>query len=92
VTSTYFSPRLRTPSKFSVAIVGDDEIVKLVKKPEEFISDLAIVGTYIFRDLDLMKKVFKILKPSWRGEFEIIELIQQFIDDGYRVDYNIVPS
>jgi glucose-1-phosphate thymidylyltransferase len=84
--------RVKDPSRFGVAVVRDGKVVRLVEKPKEFVSDLAVVGVYFFRDPDLVEKAFKTLKPSWRGEYEITELIQWFIDHGYRVDYSIVSG
>jgi glucose-1-phosphate thymidylyltransferase len=84
--------RVKDPSRFGVAVVKDGKVVKLVEKPKEFVSDLAVVGVYFFRDPDLVEKAFKTLKPSWRGEYEVTELIQWFVDNGYRVDYSIVSG
>jgi len=84
--------KVKDPSRFGVAVVENGKIVRLVEKPKELISDLAVVGVYFFRDPDLVEKAFKTLKPSWRGEYEITELIQWFIDNGYRVDYSIVSG
>uniref|UniRef100_A0A7J2U076 Glucose-1-phosphate thymidylyltransferase n=1 Tax=Ignisphaera aggregans TaxID=334771 RepID=A0A7J2U076_9CREN len=84
--------RVKDPSRFGVAVVRDGRVVRLVEKPKEFVSDLAVVGVYFFRDPDLVEKAFKTLKPSWRGEYEITELIQWFIDNGHRVDYSIVSG
>ena len=39
-----------------------------------------------------MLKAFSTLKPSWRGEYEITELIQWFIDHGYKVLYDAVSG
>jgi len=83
---------VKDPSRFGVAVVRDGKVVRLVEKPKEFVSDLAVVGVYFFRDQDLVEKAFRSLKPSWRGEYEITELIQWFIDNGYRVDYSIVSG
>lgn len=82
--------RVKNPRLFGVAILENGEIVKLIEKPRECISNLAVVGVYIFRDPDLVEKAFKSLKPSWRGEYEITELIQWFIDHGYSVKYSII--
>jgi glucose-1-phosphate thymidylyltransferase len=84
--------RVRDPSRFGVAIIRNGRVSRLVEKPREFVSDLAVVGVYFFRDPDLVEKAFKTLKPSWRGEYEITELIQWFIDNGYRVDYDVVSG
>jgi glucose-1-phosphate thymidylyltransferase len=82
--------RVRDPSRFGVAVLRGGRVVKLVEKPREFISDLAVVGVYFFRDPDLVVRAFGTLRPSWRGEYEITELIQWFIDHGYRVDCDVV--
>jgi glucose-1-phosphate thymidylyltransferase len=84
--------KVKDPSRFGVAVVRDGKVTKLVEKPREFVSDLAVVGVYFFRDPDLVEKAFRTLKPSWRGEYEITELIQWFIDNGYRVDYDVVSG
>lgn len=84
--------RVKDPRSFGVAVIRDNRIVKLVEKPREFISDLAVVGVYMFRDPDLVAKAFRTLKPSWRGEYEITELIQWFIDNGYRVGHTIISG
>ncbi|WP_289230751.1 glucose-1-phosphate thymidylyltransferase [Candidatus Korarchaeum cryptofilum] len=82
--------RVRDPSRFGVAILRDGKVVKLVEKPKERISDLAVIGFYMFKDPELVARAFRTLKPSWRGEYEITELIQWFIDNGYRVGYDFV--
>ena len=84
--------RVKDPRHFGVAVIKDGKIVKLVEKPREPISDLAVVGLYMFRDPELVKKAFKTLKPSWRGEYEITELIQWFIDNGYSVGFEEVKG
>ncbi|MEM4465737.1 MAG: glucose-1-phosphate thymidylyltransferase [Ignisphaera sp.] len=80
--------KVKDPRYFGVAILRDNKVVKLVEKPKEPISDMAVVGVYMFRDPDLVEKAFKTLKPSWRGEYEITGLIQWFIDRGYKVTYS----
>lgn len=82
--------KVRDPSRFGVAIIRDNRIARLVEKPREPVSDLAVIGVYFFRDPDLVERAFKSLKPSWRGEYEITDLIQWFINNGYRVDYDVV--
>jgi len=83
---------VKDPRSFGVAILRDGKIAKLVEKPKEPISNLAVVGVYLFRDPDLVVKAFKTLKPSWRGEYEITELIQWFVDNGYRVTYSTITG
>jgi len=84
--------RVKDPSRFGVAVLRDGRVVRLVEKPREFVSDLAVVGVYMFRDPDLVVKAFRTLKPSWRGEYEITELIQWFIDNNYQVEYDVITG
>ena len=84
--------RVQDPSRFGVAVIRDGRIVRLVEKPREPLSDLAVVGIYFFRDPELVEKAFSTLKPSWRGEYEVTELIQWFIDKGYSVGYEVVSG
>ena len=84
--------RVKDPTRFGVASIKNGKVVKLVEKPKEPPSDLALVGVYMFRDPDTVQKAFSHLKPSWRGEYEITDLIQWFINNGYHVSYDIVEG
>jgi len=84
--------RVKGPSRFGVAVLRDGRVVRLVEKPKEPISDMAVVGVYMFRDPDLVERAFRSLKPSWRGEYEVTDLIQWFIDNGHGVAYDVVDG
>ena len=77
-------------SSYGVAEVEGDRIVNLVEKPEDPPSDLALVGVYMFTPAIFERA--ESLEPSARGELEITEAIQALIDDGLRVDYEIVDG
>ena len=70
--------RVNNPENFGVAKVSGKKIKKIQEKPKKFISDLAITGLYFFD-----KKVCeyaKKLKPSKRGELEIVDLLKKYLN------------
>jgi glucose-1-phosphate thymidylyltransferase len=71
------------PEHFGVAELRDGQVVKLVEKPKDPPSDLALVGIYMF-DHHVFQAV-KSIAPSWRGELEITDAIQYLVDQGYKV-------
>ncbi|HEX2030350.1 MAG TPA: glucose-1-phosphate thymidylyltransferase [Actinomycetota bacterium] len=78
------------PERFGVAVLEGDRVVRLVEKPREPISDLALVGVYLF-DATVHEAVASV-KPSWRGELEITDSIQHLIDTGRTVRAEMVAG
>jgi glucose-1-phosphate thymidylyltransferase len=78
------------PERFGVAVLEGDRVVRLVEKPKERISDLALVGVYLF-DATVHEAVASV-KPSWRGELEITDSIQYLIDAGRTVRAEMVSG
>jgi glucose-1-phosphate thymidylyltransferase len=77
------------PENFGVAELGDQgNVVRLVEKPPEPATDLALVGVYMFTPL--IHEAARSIKPSGRGELEITDAIQWLVDGGRRVDPHIV--
>jgi len=75
LTNSIFTYKVKNPSSYGVAEVTDGKLINLVEKPENFLSDQAVIGLYIFdnRAVEIAKK----LKPSNRKELEIVDLIKE---------------
>jgi len=82
--------RVAEPEHFGVAVLEEERVVRLVEKPREFVSDLALVGVYVFDDSIL--EACATLEPSWRGEYEITEAIQWLVDSGKVVRADMVDG
>jgi glucose-1-phosphate thymidylyltransferase len=85
-----FVSRVPRPEEFGVVVLEGDLPVRLVEKPKEFVSDVALVGVYLFDDSIL--EACATLRPSWRGEYEITEAIQWLIDHGRTVRAQMVDG
>ena len=73
------------PRRFGVAETEDGRIVRLVEKPEQPKSDLALVGLYAFRDLAPLHRALRRVVDGdirTRGEFQLTDGLQGMIDEG----------
>ena len=81
---------VENPSQFGVAKIVDKKIIKIIEKPKNPPSNLAVIGVYF-----LTAKIFDIirqLKPSWRNEFEITEALQLLMDSGFGLEHDYVSG
>ena len=79
------------PSSFGIAKLDKNgNIVQLAEKPKTPMGNLAIIGTYLFSDK--VHQAIERIRPSWRGELEITDAIQEMINMGFSVKAEILHS
>jgi glucose-1-phosphate thymidylyltransferase len=77
------------PENYGVAeLDGRGAVVRLVEKPPEPASDLALVGVYMFTSR--IHEAARAIRPSGRGELEITDAIQWLVDGRHAVESHIV--
>ena len=76
------------PENYGVAELDGDRVKRLVEKPKDPPTDLALVGVYMFTPS--IFEAARAIEPSGRGELEITDAIQTLIDRGLRVEPHIV--
>ena len=76
------------PEAFGVVkLNSDNEIVELVEKPEEFVSDLAVIGIYYFKDVGVLKEELQYVLDNNiinGGEYQINDGIKRMMEKGMK--------
>ncbi len=76
------------PSRFGVAVCDGERIVKLVEKPKEFISALAIAGIYFFKNSEELKNAIKETidrNIKTKDEYQLTDAIQLLLERGIQI-------
>jgi glucose-1-phosphate thymidylyltransferase len=84
-----FLKRVKNPGEYGVAEIEGKKFVRVVEKPKSPKTNLAVIGVYMYD-----KKVFdivKTLKPSRRGELEITDVNNAYIEAGL-MSYTILKG
>src|SRR5438105_2090163 len=76
------------PEQYGVAELQNGAVTRLVEKPTDPQTNLALVGVYMFTPA--VHDAARAIQPSGRGELEITDAIQYLLDTGRRVDPHIV--
>ncbi len=78
------------PSRFGIADVKDGKIIKIMEKPKNPPTNLAVTGIYF-----LTPKIFDVierLKPSWRNEYEITDALDMLLNEGHKITYHKITD
>ena len=81
---------VKNPQDFGVAELSDGRLLRVVEKPKNPPSNLAVIGIYLF-DHTVFDAV-NAIKPSARGELEITDTIQYLVDNGHEVRCEIADG
>ena len=76
--------------QFGIAYLDKDKISKMIEKPKNPESNLAITGIY-FLTPKIFEKIKK-LKPSWRNELEITDALQMLLEEGNKITYDTITD
>ncbi|MDX6285604.1 MAG: glucose-phosphate thymidylyltransferase [Frankiales bacterium] len=83
--------KVSNPSDFGVAeLDANSRVVRLVEKPAQPKSDLALVGVYLFTSA--VHAAVQAIRPSARGELEITDAIQWLVDNGSDVHTHLITG
>lgn len=75
-----FLKEVSNPQEFGVAELRGDKVVNIVEKPKNPVSNLAVIGIYFYDNA--VFEICKTLKPSARGELEITDVNNAYIQRG----------
>ena len=84
--SVIWTKKVDNPEAYGVVKLNDkDEIVELVEKPENFVSDQAVIGIYYFKEVAVLKKELQYVIDNNiinGGEYQINDGIKRMMQDG----------
>ena len=78
------------PSRFGIADVENEKIVKITEKPKKPASNLAVTGIYLLTPL--IFEVIDNLKPSWRNELEITDALDNLLKQNDNIGYETITD
>ena len=78
------------PSRFGIADVENEKIVKITEKPKTPTSNLAVTGIYLLTPL--IFEVIDNLKPSWRNELEITDALDNLLKQNDNISYETITD
>lgn len=91
-----WTQRIDDPSQFGVVRLDENQkIVEFVEKPTEFISDLAIIGVYYFKDGPLLRSHLQYLLDNdikQKGEYQLTDAMERMRNEGVNFYTDVVTE
>jgi len=88
--------KIEDPSDFGVVKVDENNLITdFVEKPKDFVSDLAIIGIYYFRDGDNLRNELKYLIDNEilvNGEYQLTDVLENMKNKGVKFQPNIIKE
>ena len=78
------------PSRFGIADVKNEKILKITEKPKKPTSNLAVTGIYLLTPL--IFEVIDNLKPSWRNELEVTDALDNLLKQNDNIGYETITD
>ena len=78
------------PSRFGIADVENDKIIKITEKPKNPKSNLAVTGIYLLTPL--IFQIIDNLKPSWRNELEITDALDNLLKENNNISFEKITD
>jgi len=88
-TAYIFIKEVTDPARFGVVELERERIVRIIEKPKEPPSNLIVTGIYMYGPE--VFSIIRTLKPSWRGELEITDVNQHYVEQG-RMHYEVLKG
>ena len=78
------------PSRFGIADIQNGKIKKIIEKPKNPPTNLAVTGIYFLTPIifDIIKR----LKPSWRNELEITDALDMLLNEKHSISYKMITD
>tara|TARA_A100001037_G_scaffold288806_1_gene299856 strand:- start:1137 stop:2177 length:1041 start_codon:yes stop_codon:yes gene_type:complete len=78
------------PSRFGIADVENENIVKITEKPKNPKSNLAVTGIYLLTPI--IFEIIDNLKPSWRNELEITDALDNLLKQNNNISFEKITD
>jgi glucose-1-phosphate thymidylyltransferase len=87
--------RVKEPQKYGIVETQKNLITDIFEKPDNPVSDLAIVGTYYFHETQKLKKALKKIaatNQTTKGEMQLTDALKKMLEDGSKISIHKVKN